>query len=91
MVNPARLIFSVFIIASYVMIFEVLEHVWRPMEEVCLADSSVMNTILRETKFFQSISKNASSLTIIAAGQRYLYNRLRKDHKYTLDGHHFGH
>ena len=36
------------------------------MEEVCLADSGTTNTILRETKFFQSISKNAGSITTIA-------------------------
>ena len=36
------------------------------MEEVCLAGSGTTNTILRETEFFQSISKNAGSLTTIA-------------------------
>ena len=66
MMSPARLIFPVFIIARYVLIFEVSERVWRLMEEVCLANSGTTHTILRETKFFQSISKNAGSLTTIA-------------------------
>ena len=44
----------------------ILEHVWCPMEEVCLADSGTMNTILRETKYFQSIRKSIGSLTTIA-------------------------
>ena len=56
------------LIALYYILIKyfILEHVWCPTEEVCLVDRSTTNTILREIKYFQSISKNAVSLTTIA-------------------------
>jgi peptide/histidine transporter 3/4 len=36
------------------------------MEETCLADSGTTNTILRETKYFESINKNPGNIMTIA-------------------------
>ena len=36
------------------------------MEETCLADSGTTNTILRETKYFESITKIEGNITTIA-------------------------
>src|SRR3954471_17295616 len=36
------------------------------MKETCLADSGSTNTILRETKYFESITKNTGNIMMIA-------------------------
>ena len=36
------------------------------MEDICIVDSGTTNTILRETKYFNTIMKNVGSITTIA-------------------------
>jgi hypothetical protein len=38
----------------------------RSMEDICIVDSGTTNTILRETKYFHTITKNVGSITTIA-------------------------
>ena len=37
----------------------------KTMEDVCIIDSGMTNTILRETKYFHTITNNAGSITTI--------------------------
>ena len=42
------------------------------MEETCLADSGTTNTILRETKYFESITKHLGNIMTIAGCGQYI-------------------